>query len=194
MTDLTRADLGWSPFFMSQLEIEELETHTPARIEQVHRDRVNALSEIGPLELTLDPGITTAAVAVGDWVLCLPEQYRLTRVLERQTELSRGTEHHTGEKQLIAANRGGLAIPRYGEPRKPLSRKAATNSLSRQNGLLTHWFIQGRDRDEFSVDELEELPIGNVDTLSGLRQFSIVCLVASRKAGTQHNRNHARSR
>ena len=110
MTDLTRADLGWSPFFMSQLEIEELETHTPARIEQVHRDRVNALSEIGPLELTLDPGITTAAVAVGDWVLCQPEQFRLTRVLERQTELSRGTEYHTGDKQLIAANLDTLFI------------------------------------------------------------------------------------
>ena len=110
MTDLTRADLGWSPFFMSQLDIDELETHTPARITEVHRDRVNALSEIGPLELTLDPGITTAAVAVGDWVLCLPQQHRLTRVLDRQTELSRGTEYHTGEKQLIAANLDTLFI------------------------------------------------------------------------------------
>lgn len=95
---------------MSQLDIDELETHTPARITEVHRDRVNALSEIGPLELTLDPGITTAAVAVGDWVLCLPQQHRLTRVLERQTELSRGTEYHTGEKQLIAANLDTLFI------------------------------------------------------------------------------------
>jgi ribosome biogenesis GTPase len=95
---------------MSQLDIDELETHTPARITEVHRDRVNALSEIGPLELTLDPGITTAAVAVGDWVLCLPQQHRLTRVLDRQTELSRGTEYHTGEKQLIAANLDTLFI------------------------------------------------------------------------------------
>lgn len=95
---------------MSQLEIDELTTHIPARITEVHRDRVNALSEIGPLELTLDPGITTAAVAVGDWVLCLPDQHRLTRVLDRQTELSRGTEYHTGDKQLIAANLDTLFI------------------------------------------------------------------------------------
>ncbi|WP_165606572.1 ribosome small subunit-dependent GTPase A [Yoonia litorea] len=95
---------------MSQLEIDELETHTPARITEVHRDRVNALSETGPLELTLDPGITTATVAVGDWVLCLPDQHRLTGVLERQTELSRGTEYHTGDKQLIAANLNTLFI------------------------------------------------------------------------------------
>ena len=104
MTDLTRDALGWSPFYMTQLDIEELETLTPARIATVHRDRVVGFSDIGTLELTLDPGITTAAVAVGDWVLAAPEQHRLTRVLERKTELTRGTEYHTGEKQLIAAN------------------------------------------------------------------------------------------
>lgn len=107
---MTRADLGWSPFFMSQLEIEELETLTPARIATVHRDRVVGFSEIGPLELTLEPGLTTAAVGVGDWVLCAPEQHRLIRVLDRQTELTRGTEYHTGEKQLIAANLDTLFI------------------------------------------------------------------------------------
>lgn len=110
MTDLTRDALGWSPFYMSQLEIEELETLTPARIATVHRDRVVGFSEIGTLELTLSPGITTAAVAVGDWVLAAPEQHRLVRVLDRKTELTRGTEYHTGEKQLIAANLDTLFI------------------------------------------------------------------------------------
>ena len=110
MIELTREALGWSPFYMSQLDIDELETLTPARINTVHRDRVNALSETGLLELTLDPGITTAAVAVGDWVLCQPVQHRLIRVLDRKTELSRGTEYHTGEKQLIAANLDTLLI------------------------------------------------------------------------------------
>ncbi|MDO6588886.1 MULTISPECIES: ribosome small subunit-dependent GTPase A [Rhodobacterales] len=110
MTDLTRDALGWSPFFMSQLEIDELETLTPARIATVHRDRVVGFSEIGSLELTLDPQITTAAVAVGDWALAAPAQHRLIRVLERKTELSRSTEFHTGDKQLIAANLDTLFI------------------------------------------------------------------------------------
>ena len=110
MTELTRAALGWSPFYMSQLELEELETLTPVRIATVHRDRVVGFSDIGTLELTLDPGITTAAVGVGDWVLCAPDQHRLVRVLDRQTELTRGTEYHTGEKQLIAANLDTLFI------------------------------------------------------------------------------------
>lgn len=95
---------------MAQLDITDLDTLTPARIATVHRDRVVGLSETGPLELTLDPGITTGAVAVGDWVLCNPEQHRLIRVLDRKTELSRGTEYHTGEKQLIAANIDTLFI------------------------------------------------------------------------------------
>ncbi len=110
LPDLTRDALGWSPFFMSQLEIEELETLTPARIATVHRDRVVGFSDIGTLELTLDPGITTAEVGVGDWVLCAPEQHRLVRILDRKTELTRGTEYHTGEKQLIAANLDTLFI------------------------------------------------------------------------------------
>ena len=110
MTDLTRDALGWSPFYMSQLEIEELDDFTPARIATVHRDRVVGFSEIGQLELTLDPGITTAAVGVGDWVLAAVEQHRLVRVLDRKTELTRGTEYHTGEKQLIAANLDTLFI------------------------------------------------------------------------------------
>lgn len=110
MTDLTRDALGWSPYYMTQLDLDELETLTPARIATVHRDRVVGFSEIGTLELTLDPGITTAAVGVGDWVLCAPDQHRLVRVLERQTELTRGTEYHTGEKQLIAANLDTLFV------------------------------------------------------------------------------------
>ena len=110
MTELTRGALGWSPFYMSQLDLEELDSLTPARIATVHRDRVVGFSDIGTLELTLDPGITTAAVGVGDWVLCAPDQHRLVRVLDRQTELTRGTEYHTGEKQLIAANLDTLFI------------------------------------------------------------------------------------
>lgn len=110
LTELTRDALGWGPFFLTQLDIEELETLTPARIATVHRDRVTGFSDIGPLDLTLDPGITTAAVGVGDWVLCAPAQHRLVRVLDRRTELTRGTEYHSGEKQLIAANIDTLLI------------------------------------------------------------------------------------
>ena len=110
MTQLTREALGWSPFFMSQLDLEMLETLSPARVTEVHRDRVNVLSVDGALSLTLDPEITTAEVAVGDWVMCHPAHMRVTHVLDRKTTLSRGTEYHTGEKQLIAANLDTLFV------------------------------------------------------------------------------------
>lgn len=105
----TLAVLGWHAFQQDQITADDAAL-TAARIANVHRDRVVGLTETGPVELTLDPGITTAAVAVGDWVLCAPEQHRLIRVLDRQTELSRGTEYHTGDKQLIAANLDTLFI------------------------------------------------------------------------------------
>ncbi len=110
LTNLTRDALGWKPFYMSQLEIEELETLMPARIATVHRARVVAFSEIGTLELTLDPGKSAGEIAVGDWVLAAPVEHRLVRVLDRQTTLTRGTEYHSGEKQLIAANIDTLFI------------------------------------------------------------------------------------
>jgi ribosome biogenesis GTPase / thiamine phosphate phosphatase len=110
VTGPSRAALGWGPFYLDQLDADDLQNLTPARIANVHRDRVVGLTEHGPLELTLDAGITTALVAVGDWVLCAPAQHRLVRVLDRQTELSRGTEYHTGDKQLIAANLDSLFI------------------------------------------------------------------------------------
>ncbi|MEM8536583.1 MAG: ribosome small subunit-dependent GTPase A [Pseudomonadota bacterium] len=110
MTDLTRDALGWSPYFMSQLDLDELTKFTPARIAEVHRDRVAALTEGGPLDLTLDPGLTTAQVAVGDWVLAATEQHRLVRILDRKTELARGTAFHTSDRQLIAANLDTLFI------------------------------------------------------------------------------------
>ena len=109
MSALSRDSLGWHGFFSEQL-VQDDKALTPARIANVHRDRVVGFFDLGTLELTLDPGITTAAVAVGDWVLCAPEQHRLIRVLDRQSELSRGTEYHTGEKQLIAANLDTLFI------------------------------------------------------------------------------------
>lgn len=103
------SDLGWQDCHQLQISPDDA-TLLPARIANVHRDRVVGLTGLGPLELTLDPGITTGAVAVGDWVLCAPDQHRLIRVLDRQTELSRGSEYHTGDKQLIAANLDTLFI------------------------------------------------------------------------------------
>jgi ribosome biogenesis GTPase len=103
-------DLGWREAETQQITTPDDAALTPARIANVHRDRVVGLTVAGALDLTLDAGITTATVAVGDWVLCAPTQVRVTRVLARRTELARGTEYHSGERQLIAANLDTLFI------------------------------------------------------------------------------------
>ena len=109
-SELTRADLGWSAFYTSQLEVEEFEATTPARVSAVHRTQIAALTETGPISLSLDPGMSSGEIAVGDWVLCDPEVARMIRRLDRQSTLQRGSDYHYGERQLIAANIDTLFI------------------------------------------------------------------------------------
>lgn len=109
-SSLTLSDLGWSNRELSQCDISEIETLIPARISGVQRATVTGLTVNGPLELTLDPMVSTAEMAVGDWVLADPPRARVIRRLERHTLLQRGKEHLTGDRQLIAANLDTLFI------------------------------------------------------------------------------------
>lgn len=110
MTELTLSDLGWSQHFNAQRDLEELETTEPVRISAVHRAAVATLSTNGPRDLILPSGMLAGDVAVGDWVLADPEEHRVIRRLERLTVLQRGTEYHTTDRQLIAANLDTLFI------------------------------------------------------------------------------------
>lgn len=97
----TLASLGWSEFFLAQLEEAELSL-APLRVSGVHRGRVDALSARGPVSLPLNSGLGAGDLAVGDWVLA--DEARILRCLERKTDLSRpaaGTGHAI---QRIAAN------------------------------------------------------------------------------------------
>lgn len=95
---------------MSQLDLDELETTRPARITAVHRAAVATLSVTGTRDLILPHGMPAGDVAVGDWVLAHLEEHRVIRRLDRQTALQRGTEYHTTDRQLIAANLDTLFI------------------------------------------------------------------------------------
>lgn len=102
------SSLGWSDFFEDQLEPHEAAL-APHRIATVHRARLTAISQTGPVELTLPVHSQTGDYAVGDWVLADPQTQLLHRRLIRRTVLERRTE---GSKtpQLAGANVDTLFI------------------------------------------------------------------------------------
>ncbi|MEI4264126.1 ribosome small subunit-dependent GTPase A [Roseovarius sp. D0-M9] len=102
------AALGWLAFFSEQLEAGEAGL-APMRIATVHRDRLTAVSELGPVRLELSAQSHTADFAVGDWVLVDPGTDLLVRRLNRRMLLQRKTEG-SRPTQLIAANVDTLLI------------------------------------------------------------------------------------
>lgn len=106
----TLADLGWSAHFQSQLDIDEVTTTIPARVRGVHRTQISTLTVNGIRDLILEPGMSTAEIAIGDWVLSDIESSRMVRRLDRTSTLQRGSDYAHGERQLIAANIDTLFI------------------------------------------------------------------------------------
>ncbi|WP_243611350.1 ribosome small subunit-dependent GTPase A [Shimia aestuarii] len=108
MTEYSLTDLGWSAPFRAQTTAEDLSN--VARITSVARDRLFALSQTGPQTLLPASDRTTAAYAVGDWVVTTPDGTRIARTLSRQTALTRRAAGTGAEAQLIAANVDTLGI------------------------------------------------------------------------------------
>src|SRR5690606_17303382 len=102
------AALGWLAFYHEQLEPGEAGL-APMRIATVHRDRVTAMSEFGPVRLNLSAKSRTTDIALGDWVLVAPDTRVLVRRLNRRMLLQRKV---VGRRptQLIAANVDTLLI------------------------------------------------------------------------------------
>ncbi len=100
--------LGWNAFFAEQCGPED-EGLRPARIATVHRARISAIAEEGPIRLSLPVHTDTGAYTVGDWVLVEPGTHAIGRLLERRTVLARRVE---GSKtpQLAGANIDTLFI------------------------------------------------------------------------------------
>ena len=105
---LSLAALGWSPFFDDQIAADETGC-LKLRVATVHRARMSAISQDGPVKLRLPARSNTAEFAVGDWVLADPQDHSLIRRLDRQSLLERQTVG-AREPQLIAANVDTLLI------------------------------------------------------------------------------------
>ena len=100
------AELGWTSFFASQLDLDDLETLVPARVMAVHR---GALAVAGPGLDTLVPAFAQGEegediATVGDWLLLEPETHRPRRLLDRRSLFKRRAPGTDRRVQLIAAN------------------------------------------------------------------------------------------
>jgi ribosome biogenesis GTPase len=97
-------ELGWRPFFQSQLAAETDDELLPARVAAVHRDRLEVLTAPGQTR-SLTAGVAdTGELAVGDWLLLDADGQRVLRVLDRIGAFKRRSAGTSAKTQLIAAN------------------------------------------------------------------------------------------
>ncbi len=97
------ADLGWSSFFQSQLDIAEIESRTPLRVLAAHRDAFDIIGPAGEGRLVRTSACDAAGITVGDWLL-LDGDGRFQRRLERKSVFKRRAAGTGRSVQLIAAN------------------------------------------------------------------------------------------
>ena len=102
MTDLSLSDLGWSDHFARQLE----QGDAPARIAEIHRTILVALTPNGPVKIGAPSG--AGSFAVGDWVGMRDGQARMR--LAPRSQIARKAAGHTVSRQLVAANVDSLGI------------------------------------------------------------------------------------
>jgi ribosome biogenesis GTPase / thiamine phosphate phosphatase len=106
-------DLGWNPFFASQLSSVDEPAFVPARVTEESKNFYRVRNQHGEYlaELagalrhrTADPAVLPA---VGDWVLITPRaenRARIERVLARRTKLSRKVAGRAFREQIVSAN------------------------------------------------------------------------------------------
>jgi len=99
--------LGWQPFFLQQLTLEEFELFEPARV--VAHDRSRYVVFDGISYKSLDIIKSLPKMTVGDWLL-IDEQSQFVRLLERKSLLSRRSAGSKLGLQLIASNIEALFI------------------------------------------------------------------------------------
>lgn len=102
MTNSALENLGWTVARAKARLTANLPDTTPYRIASLHKSRAEALGADGPATLTFPPNMTSADVAVGDWVLAAGG--RIAHILPRQTLLQRRAAGTGVGRQLIAAN------------------------------------------------------------------------------------------
>lgn len=102
MNDTKLNDLGWTPALQAARAASVHPDAPTFRIAMLHKSRAEVLGENGAAALRFPPDMTSADVAVGDWVLA--NDGRICLVLPRHSVLRRRAAGTGTQLQLIAAN------------------------------------------------------------------------------------------
>ena len=107
-------DFGWSPFFLQQLSLEDLEAYVAARVIAVHRSGLILNGGDGEFQVTLGSswfqGDSAERPTVGDWMMVDGTRHKAVRLLDRKSLFKRRGAGLKVEIQLIAANIDTLFI------------------------------------------------------------------------------------
>lgn len=182
--------LGLKPVFVGQVMTEH-GTLQPWRVAAVERGLCTVLGfdDDGLLvERHARPG--QEPIAVGDWVLLgnLEQDFpHVERILERVTWLRRGSSHHEGRAQLIAANLDTVFIvAAFAETQKLERRSLRARRLDRfisavrEGGATPVVVLNKIDLTDRSEDELDALRRELMTRLGGVE---VVCVAALERRG-----------
>jgi ribosome biogenesis GTPase len=98
---LSLNQLGWQPFFQQQLNLDEYEQNTIARVIAHHRSEYIVRTERETLNLPVKSSMPV--MVIGDWFL-LDEQNQFVRLLERKSLFKRKSAGSKLAEQFITAN------------------------------------------------------------------------------------------
>lgn len=107
----TLEQLGWTPWFQTQLSPQQLEHYFPARVAEVHRGHIVIWSEQGEAQIPMGQiALGRELPAVGDWLLFSRDGRCAEFRLQRSSCLARKAAGKRESDQLIAANVNTLFI------------------------------------------------------------------------------------
>lgn len=184
------ADFGWTPHFSSQLSADETLTTLPARVVEVHRNRLHLVGpnlETDCLPFHPDPNDATSAATVGDWLLLEPESRRPLRLLDRKSLFKRRAPGTDRRVQLIAANVDTLFIVSSCNQDFNTARLERYLVLAREADVMPVIVLTksdlADDASEFQSNAGKLLPGLLVETLDARDAEQVACLSAWCGAG-----------
>lgn len=180
---LSLTDYGWTPFFQSQLDLDQIDRLTPVRVMAVHRGHLDVAGPDyqGPLPpFAEDKDNDEAIPTVGDWILIDPTTQRPHSILERSSLFKRRAAGTNQRIQLIAANVDTLLIVSSCNQDFNIARLERYLALARDAQVTPLVVLTKADlsytAEDFAREAQNLLPGLLVETVDARNRDSLTCL------------------